>query len=65
MFCYGYIIVSPMYIADIVLSPIYTADIGDSPILTAILIDLVVSYTLYTYTFYILFTNLTKLIRKV
>ena len=48
MFCYGYIIVSPMYIADIVLSPIYTADIGDSPILTAILIDLVVFvYSIY------------------
>ena len=53
-----------MYIADMVLSPIYTADIGDSPILTAILISLVVLYTLYTHTFYMLFTNLTKLIRE-
>jgi len=52
-----------MYIADIVLSPIYTADIGDSPILTAILIDLVVSYTLYTHTFHMSFTILTNLVR--
>jgi hypothetical protein len=56
MFCYGYIIVSPMYIADIVLSPIYTADIGDSPILTAILISLVVCilYILTCFTYYLL-----------
>ena len=53
-----------MYIALIVVEPMYTADIAVEPILTAIMISLVVLYTLYTYTFYMLFTNLTKLIRK-
>ena len=52
----------PIYIALIVVEPMYTADIAVEPILTAIMISLVVLYTLYTHTFYMLFTNLTKLI---
>ena len=53
-----------MYIALIVDIPTYAADIAVLPTFAGILISLVVLYTLYTHTFYMLFTNLTKLIRK-
>ena len=63
MFCYGYTCTAPIYTADTGVSPIYMFDIGVLPMLTAILISFRCLYTLYTYMFYMLFTNLTKLIR--